>query len=85
MKAADRGVGVDAVALDAEHGRLGEAGEGLVHAPDREVGTGLERRAGQAAAEAVVEAPGVVGDQRQVARVAGLGEARDIAAHLYTH
>src|SRR4051794_33383830 len=69
---------IDPVVLEAEDRGLPEPVQGLVDAADREVGAGVDRRRRQLAAEAVVEAPGVVSDQRQVMAMGRLSEGFDV-------
>ena len=71
---------VDSLAADAQDRGLAEAAERLVDAADRQVGPARERGRRQSRMKPVVEAPCVVGDQRQVALVADLRQRADVRA-----
>ena len=68
------------VATEMEHRRLGQAADDLVGRGDDEIGAGLQGARGQLVGEAKVGAPGLVDDQRDVARVGNLGQPGDVGA-----
>jgi hypothetical protein len=74
LEAQLQALAVDALAADRQHRRLPQAGEGLLDAADRQVRALRERTLRQLRmpGERVVQAPGVVGHQGHVARVARL-------------